>query len=234
MMQSDSGQRAYTLVDPRWVQTRIFSKTARQTPLCVAELREIAPIGAKVLVEGLPRIEYECMLSLESSRLEHAIVIAAHMQWARPNPAGDWLLGCAFDRPLEKESLDALIHSGLLERRSAVRRPTRIAVDAQLQVGKGRIPALVCDLSEGGLCLTISTVPENKHDLHIFACLAGEEICIPLQRRWSMHVGPNYFMGCEFIRRSDFAVLRKLHPARQDHFRVPAPPSTAAIGGDRA
>jgi hypothetical protein len=159
-------------------------------------------------------------LTLDSPKLKERLVIPSELQWARPNPAGAWLLGCGFEPALTDEAFDGLLQSGLLERRSSVRRRTRIAVDAQWRAKGARVPALVCDLSEGGLCLTTVQAPDNRHNVSIVGTLRGDEVRIPLHVRWSMHVGPNYFVGCEFVHSDDFAVVRKMQPAVDNHLRM--------------
>ncbi len=212
MSSSTNRQRSYTLINPHWVKATVLPRAPRPSQRFSAELREIATIGAKFLVQGPPQVQYESLLILESSRLPHILELPIEMHWARPNAAGNWLMGCGFDPPLSDVQFDALLNSGLLERRAAVRWRTRIAVEAQWLADKPRVPALVCDLSEGGLCLTAAQPPDGKHDIAIFGQTDKKEVRIALHVRWSMSVGPNYFIGCEFVHRSDLALLRKMQP----------------------
>ncbi|HEX3727286.1 MAG TPA: PilZ domain-containing protein, partial [Pirellulales bacterium] len=83
------------------------------------------------------------------------------------------------------------------------------------------------NISEGGLCcLTTSCPPESTREVCIFASLDEAEMRIPLKVRWSMPAGTEYFIGCQFVRSTDFAVLRKLQSLHSDAACTVAP-STA-------
>jgi hypothetical protein len=123
------------------------------------------------------------------------------------------------DPPVANEIFKRLLDSGLLKRRATAREPARIPVEVQWQPGTPRLPALVRDLSKGGLCLAIAEPPEGTQDARIFAATPKGEVLIPLKVRWSTNVGTGHFVGCQFIQPTDFTVLRKLQPAAQYHFR---------------
>lgn len=204
-------ERCYKLVNPELVQAAILRRDPQSAESIVAELREIAPSGAKLLVTGPPELRYQCRISLKSHRLKHPLLLPAEIHWARPNPAGDWLLGCRFDAPLSDATLEEWITSGVLNRRSSVRERSRIPVQVQMQPGKPRLPAVVSDFSEGGLCLTTSDTRHGTRHVCLFALILGREVRVPLKIRWTLSVGPNRFIGCQFMRPMDYESLCKLH-----------------------
>jgi hypothetical protein len=144
--------------------------------------------------------------------------IPAEIGWARPNPAGNWLVECEFLARLSDAEFSELASSGLLERRSAVRFQTRINVDVEWQPEGGRLPGIVRDLSEGGLCLMTSQPPVQSRDVHVIARVSSDEVRIRLKTRWSLSVGENHLVGCQFTSGRDFHFLRTLQPASNEQF----------------
>jgi hypothetical protein len=216
MIQStDLRHPSYELVNVELVQAAILPIDLQPLDAIVAELREISQTGAKLLISGPPQLRYECRISLANHRLKPALMLAAEIHWARPNPAGDWLLGCHFKTPLADELFQQWVDSGVLNRRKSVRERSRIYVGVQLQTGQPRLPAIVSDFSEGGLCLITSEAPKNTREVCVFGSLHGEEVCIPLKVRWNLSVGPKQMVGCEFARGFDYKILRRLHQATQ-------------------
>ncbi len=197
---TDRRYRSYELVNVELVQAAILPFDSQPLDAIAAELREISQTGAKLLILGPPQLRYDCRISLATHRFKPALMLAAEIQWARPNPAGDWLLGCQFKTPLTDGIFQQWVDSGVLNRRKSVRERSRIYVGAQLQPGKPRLPAIVSDFSEGGLCLITSEAPKNTREVCVFGSLHGEEINISLKVRWTLSVGPKQMVGCEFAR----------------------------------
>jgi hypothetical protein len=126
-----------------------------------------------------------------------------------------------------------LMASGLLERRAAVRYQTRIPVQVQWMPGKTRVSGIVRDLSEGGLCLCLVTreAPPDTRDVRAIVTTARGEVSLALKIRWSLQVGTEYLIGCQFVHGKDFETLRKLQPVREhlhEHSRAGQP------SGDRS
>ena len=216
MTQSTDRKRpCYALVNVELVQAAILSIDPKSIDSIPAELREISQIGAKLLISGPPELRYECRISLASHRLKPTLLLPAEIHWARPNPAGDWLLGCKFKTPLDDRSFQRWVDSGVLNRRKSVRERSRIYVGVQLQTGRPRLPAIVSDFSEGGLCLTTSEAPKNTREVYVFGSLHGDEVRIPLKVRWNLSVGPKQMIGCEFAQVSDYQILRRMHLATE-------------------
>ena len=71
--------------------------------------------------------------------------------------------------------------------------------------------------------------PPAIRELCIFAGESANEVRIQLKVRWSTHVGPEYFVGCEIVRYADILKLRKLQFQDQDHAhestRLASPPA---------
>jgi hypothetical protein len=216
MTQSTDRRRpCYALVNVELVQAAILPVDPKSNDSIPAELREISQIGAKLLISGPPELRYECRILLASHRLKPALLLPAEIHWARPNPAGDWLLGCHFKAPLDDVLFQRWIDSGVLNRRKSVRERSRIYVGVQLQAGKPRLPAIVSDFSEGGLCLITSEAPKNTREVCVFGSLHGQEVRVPLKVRWNLSVGPKQMVGCEFAQGSDYQILRRMHLATE-------------------
>ncbi len=208
----------YAVVNPELVHAAILPRDPQSPGTIFSELRELAASAAILLVTGPPELRYQCRVLLKSHRFRPTLLLPAEIHWARPNPAGDWLLGCRFDAPIDEAVFREVIESGVLNRRSSVRERSRIPAQVQLQPGKGRVTAIISDFSEGGLCLTLpgTVVPECNRHVCVYGVVDGEEVRIPLKLRWSLSVGPNRMVGCQFMRQADYPVLRKLHQATQN------------------
>ena len=211
--------RSYPLVHPELVEATILSAEDDSTDGCTAELREISPGSAKLLLQGPPELSTRCRIRLCSSRLKQTLEIPARLDWARPNPAGDWLVECEFQPPISEASFADLLASGLLERRSAVRMQTRIAVQVQWLPEGAWVSGIVRDLSEGGLCLCLVTreAPLETRDVSVIVGTSKGEATLGLRIRWSLQVGRDYLIGCQFVRNEDFEVLRRLQPTARQH-----------------
>jgi hypothetical protein len=211
--------RSYSLLHPELVEARILSGEADSGEGCTAELREISPDSAKFLLQGPPQLSTRCRIRLCSSRLKQTLEIPAQLDWARPNSAGDWLVECEFQPPISEASFADLLASGLLERRAAVRMQTRIPVQVQWLTGGAWVSGIVRDLSEGGLCLCLVTreAPLAARDVSVIAGTSKGEVTLGLRIRWSLQVGCDYLIGCQFVHTEDFEVLRRLQPTARDH-----------------
>ncbi|HTM52791.1 MAG TPA: PilZ domain-containing protein [Pirellulales bacterium] len=202
--------RSYKIVNPELVQATIRPRTDESAGVA-AELREISPATARLLVCGPPQLLCDCRISLTTHRFKHPLHLDAQIEWVRPNPAGDWLVGCRFERPIAAEVFAELVESGVLNRRSSVRERSKIEVFVQLAPSSPRLNAIVTDFSEGGLCLTAPGGPERTRHVCVFGTLAGREARVPLKIRWSLAAMPNIFIGCEFMRQSDYQIVRGMH-----------------------
>jgi hypothetical protein len=220
--------RSYPLVHPELVEATILPGEGDPAQGCPAELREISPASAKLLIQGPPELASRCRVRLASSKLVRTFEIPGEIDWVRPNPAGDWLVECEFRPRMTDELFDELLTSGLLERRAAVRFPTRIPVQVQWLPGKPRVAGIVRDLSEGGLCLCLVTreAPPETRDVCVAAPTPQGEVLLELRLRWTLRVGANHLIGCQFVHASDFALLRKLQPPKEhlhEHSRAGRP-----------
>jgi hypothetical protein len=208
-------ERYYTIIEPSRVQATVSSKETKSAGLHPAKLEKISATGAILLLAAPPEFE-GCQVSIVSSKLREPLLISAQIHWVQPNPAGDWHLGCAFDPRLTDEVFMQLLQSGLLERRSTPREPVRIRIHLQLEPAT-RIPAIISDISRGGLCcLTTTSAPKGTRQVYAFASIEGKEFKIPLKVRWSMHTCGQYFIGTEFVRQADSALLRRVQLEQLD------------------
>lgn len=212
-----SQQRRYSVVSSQNVQAAILPRDVKATSSIAAKLRELSQITAILLVSGPPELRYQCRVRITSPLFRPTLLQAAEIHWARPNPAGDWLLGCRFDAPIDDGTFREVVESGVVNRRSSVRERSRIPVQVQLQPAKTRVAATVSDFSEGGLCLTLcgDVAAESTRHVCVYGVVEGNEVRLSLKIRWSLSVGPNRLVGCQFTRASDYLILRKLHLATQ-------------------
>lgn len=210
--------RSYPLVHPELIDAMVYPEPASSDePPFSVELREISQASAKLLMAGPPQLPSRCRLRLNSSKLGRPLELPAEIGWARPNLAGDWLVECEFLNRISDARFGEVLDSGLLERRSAVRYQTRIPVHVEWTLGVNRLTGLVRDLSEGGLCLMTSLPPEGRV-VHVIAPTQQGEAVLKLKVRWSLGVGNNHLVGCQFIRGEDFYLLRNLQPTSQPLF----------------
>lgn len=212
--------RSFPLVHCELVEATILPGERETSAGCVAQLREISPGSAKLLVQGPPALSTHCRIRLVSSTLKQPLVMPAQLDWVRPNPAGDWLVECEFRPRISEVMFAELLASGLLERRSSVRYQTRIPVCVQWLPGQTRVSGIVRDLSEGGLCLCLVTkeAPPETRDVRVTAMTTQGEVSLGLKIRWSLQVDGDYLIGCQFLHGDDFAALRKLQPTAREHF----------------
>ena len=214
-------ERCYAVLDPKRIRVSIASIEATSAKAHEGELKEISPTSAVLLLAAPPALKGICEFSLTSNKLKQPIVFSAQVDWMRPNPAGLWQVGYALNPPLAPSIFKKLLNSGLLERRAAPREPVRIPVHLRLERSTERIPAIVRNISEGGLCcLATNCPPQETRNLYMYLSDSDREISMPLKVRWSMQAGGDHFLGCQFVRQNDFAALRKLqlgHAEFEDH-----------------
>lgn len=211
--------RSFPLTHPELVEAVLLPQDRADSSGGVpAELREISACSAKLLVAGPPMLPSACRLRLISSKLMRTLEISSEIGWARPNPAGDWLVECEFRARLTDAAFAEITSSGLLERRSAVRFQTRIAVNVEWTPGQERIAGIVRDLSEGGLCLMTGQPPQSQRTVQVILAGPQTEHVLRLKVRWSLGVGNNHLIGCQFIHGEDFYLLRKVQPTTQQQF----------------
>jgi hypothetical protein len=214
---SAARERCYSVLDPKRIRVSIASIETASAKAHEGELKEISPTGAVLLLAVPPALKGICEISLSSDKLKRPIVFSAQVDWMRPNPAGLWQVGCVLQQPLAASTFKKLLNSGLLERRAAPREPVRIPVHLQLEHSTERIPAMVRNISEGGLCcLATHCPPQETRNVYMYLSDSEGEVKMPLKVRWSMQAGGDHFLGCQFVRQNDFATLRKLQLGRAE------------------
>jgi hypothetical protein len=205
-----ASESRYTLINPEGITARVFAAGEDGSTCFSAELREISQARATLLFECQPQWHPRGRLSLSGPKLDRELVVNLEMRWVRPNSAGNWLAGYRIDPPLSKELLSDVIDRDLPTRRAWPREPARIPVEVLWESGNSRTKGLVCDISRGGLCLMTGCAPAKTAQTCIFVFTAAGEARIPLKTCWSLQAGADYFVGCQFIRHSDYGVLHKL------------------------
>ena len=60
--------------------------------------------------------------------------------------------------------------------------------------------------------------PRPSRDLSVIAATPRGEVALRLKVRWSLGVGPNHLVGCQFVDVNDFHTLRKLPVALENGY----------------
>lgn len=203
--------RSFAVINPAAIRVQVRPTGSSAERIRTAQLKQISPIGAVLLLSEPPRLEGGCQIELESDKLAQPLLIQARVDWLRPDSAGVWHLCCTIEPQLPEEDFRRLLTSGLLERRAAPREESRIHVEIQLTPGGPRLAALIRNISLSGVCcLATNCPPEGTRHINIFATRDGVDSRIPLKVHWWTQAGTEYFLGCEFVRKADFATLRRL------------------------
>ncbi len=217
MSKQSASERYFAVIDPRSVRARIFPAGTHTGAGLAAQLKQISPVGAVLLLAEPPKFQDNCQIEIDGDRLNRPCRVQARIDWLRPDPAGSWHLRCAIEPRMCEEEFRRLLSSGLLERRAAPREQSRILVDIQLALGGPRVAALIRNISLSGVCcLATSCPPEGTRHINIFATSGGDDFRIPLKLHWWTQAGSEYFLGCEFARKADFAILRQLQSEQTD------------------
>lgn len=217
MSKQSTSERYFAVINPMSVRVRILRLGANSERSEWAQLKQISPVGAVLLLAEPPTIQGGCQIEIVSDRLVQPFLIQARIDWLRPDPAGSWHLRCAIEPKLSEQDFRRLLDSGLLERRSSPREQARILVDIQLAPGGPRHSALIRNISLSGVCcLATSCPPEGTRHINIFATSDGNDCRIPLKVHWWTQAGSEFFVGCEFVRKCDFNILRQLQLAQGD------------------
>ncbi len=230
MSKQSTTERYFAVINPASIRARILPHGHDSDAGEWAQLKRISPVGAVLLLAEPPKIQGGCQLEIVSDRLQQPLLIQARIDWLRPDPAGSWHLRCAIEPKLNERDFRRLLDSGLLERRSSPREEARILVEIQLAPGGPRFSALIRNISLSGVCcLATNCPPEGTRHINIFATNDGTDCRIPLKVHWWTQAGSEYFLGCEFVCKNDFAVLRQLQLDQGDAQLVEAHARPAAL-----
>jgi hypothetical protein len=223
MSKPGASDRSFAVVNPAAIRVQVRPVGSSAEKIGAAQLKQISPVGAVLLLSEPPRLEGGCLIELESDKLAQPLLIHARVDWLRPDSAGSWHLCCTIEPQMAEGDFRRLLASGLLERRSAPREESRIQVEIQLAPGGPRLAALIRNISLSGVCcLATNCPPEGTRHINIFATHSR----IPLKVHWWTQAGTEFFLGCEFVHKADFATLRRLQ-TEQNETPLDAVPSRA-------
>ncbi len=227
MSKPGASDRSFAVINPAAIRVQVRPVGSSAEKIGAAQLKQISPVGAVLLLGEPPRLEGGCLIELESDKLAQPLLIHARVDWLRPDSAGSWHLCCTIEPQMAEGDFRRLLASGLLERRSAPREESRIQVEIQLAPGGPRLAALIRNISLSGVCcLATNCPPEGTRHINIFATHDGVDSRIPLKVHWWTQAGTEFFLGCEFVHKADFATLRRLQ-TEQNETPLDAVPSRA-------
>ncbi len=223
MSKQSASERYFAVIDPSSIRLRIIPTGTDTDVGGSSQLKQISPVGAVLRMSEPPKFQGSCQIEIDSDRLDGRCVVQARIDWLSPDPAGSWHLRCVIEPRLSEQEFRRLLNSGLLERRASPREPSRILVDIQLAPGGPRVAALIRNISLSGVCcLATSCPPEGTRHINIFATSGGNDHRLPLKLHWWTQAGSEYFLGCEFADKADFAILRQLQNEQRSEQSVEA------------
>lgn len=184
------------------------------------KLSDISRGGAKLIVsQRLPMQASVCM-RLENPELQLDLTITGEVCWIVPAEGEGFAIGCTFVPDLPTDILEKLFACGLLERRIFSRRALRVPAKARWEMEPNPTDAFLWDLSEGGFCV-LSPQPRTPGKRVLVTVTSGDkEAYIPAKTQWGMKVGEGYVVGCEFVSKDGYLMLRDLENTAQHAPRI--------------
>ncbi len=191
----------------------------KDSTVAMGQIVDLTPNGAKLSLDVLLNYQEVVVVEVAMPMLNVATALTATVAWSR-GTASDrhWLSGCSFNEPFEKDVLDKLAAGGVIDRRSDVRTPCKIPVEALWQSEEDVKSAFITDFSKGGFCLDCSTMQEIGSKVHVR--LASGDCVVGVLRWITEHAGRQIF-GCQFMeasRNRDANVLRVQSDVTTSHF----------------
>ena len=132
-----------------------------------------------------------------------ALVVVACVRWMAPKGNGEWFVGCDFETTIDPQFRDLLGIAGVLERRSAIRKPITVASTVRREQFQEKLLVDIVDYSSGGLCVQSKEHFESSENL-MFEMGNG---LLPFVARvqWSRPVDSQCVLGCRFFSPQNFA-----------------------------
>ena len=189
---------------------RVVLERGTETPSSVeAELMDLAPGGARLVLDVAVQFQEMVTLRLEGAKLKRSLSASAKVCWIRKTDDDRWALGVSFSPALPEERLDELYSSGLLERRRNPRRSFHAPALARWELTPEPVAVEMLDVSLGGF--SVQSPCSAKFDSRMRLTIEdGEESTVDISGRvrWEAQVGDGYMIGCEFTGHGGYTQLR--------------------------
>ena len=192
------------------VQISMQTAEGQLTAVAQGHLCDISRGGAKLIVDEPVALQSSVVMRLSNTELHLDLEITGEVCWMVPAPDEGFAIGCTFVPDLPGEILEKLFSTGLLERRIFRRRALKVSAVAKWELEATATDAFLWDLSEGGFCVLSPLARKPGRRLLLTVEAENGRIEIPAKTQWELKVGDGYVVGCEFVNKDGYLLLRDL------------------------
>jgi hypothetical protein len=156
--------------------------------------------------------EKSVRLVMRVATLGLELEVSADVCWIRPTGRDQWCLGCCFAGELPEELLPKLASAGYLNQRRHSRYAISVAALARKELAPdSEVAVHLENLSAGGFQM-VSPQPATPGERLLVKLQNrdGPSYCISARAVWQTEVDGGYCVGCSFLNKHGYGVLRKV------------------------
>lgn len=175
------------------------------------ELVDISRGGAKLRTYRPVPTDQAVTLDIKADGLGRTLSVAAEVCWTQPAGPDRWWLGCAFRPEIPDAVLTEFVLGGYLERRRYAREKIALKTTATWELYCDHVPVWLLDLSAGGFCL-LSQTTGGLGDRVLLRLKDDQQrvVLVTAKARWQVKSDDGYVVGCEFVDKHGYGVLRRI------------------------
>jgi len=189
-----------------------------------AEVVDISCGGAKMRLPQPVSLDGAVTMNIKASEQPRTISVAADVCWTRLAGADQRWVGLSFKPEIPEAVLTDWAQAGHLNRRQQLREKIASRWTAQWELDSSRVPVRLLDLSTSGLCL-LSQQGGTPGECVLLQPDPpdGHEVLVKAKARWQIETDDGYVIGCEFVNKHCYAMLRAVIDLEES--AAPPPPS---------
>ncbi|MGE3410104.1 MAG: PilZ domain-containing protein [Pirellulales bacterium] len=191
----------------------VFERADGRSPAIISgELLDMSRGGAKLFVAQALQNGENVLMRIEDAAFDLRLSVSANVGWIKRS--GDRFgLGVVFSPSLPESTIGEMLTKGILERRLAPRKETRVPLQARWECSASAEPRDVdlIDISPGGFCLR-SAVPAVVGSRMRLLTRDNERHApeINAKVRWQLDEKNGFLIGCELNGMTSAAKLHEI------------------------
>jgi hypothetical protein len=165
----------------------------------LAEPLDISEGGIKLRLDVPLNFEESIRLILGCVEGPFRMTVSSRVAWLRQDNYGPWLVGCQFVPKLQRDVLEEMFSSGIIERRQFTRRPIQGRALAKWQLEPDLFGVQLIDISESGFCIRSSRPGQVGQRIRLSLEPANGTSTVQAKAQWCMKVDDCFLVGCAFV-----------------------------------
>ena len=215
-------------VDDRCIVTHCYRLMDEQLVGEECQLLDLSRSGVKLYIPSKIEIGEAIGIRIQSDDLGIDVGEAASVCWTGYRGDGNLIIGCALAQDLDERVYEAIVDSGILERRREPRKKISMQARVIREDAKQLVDVRLDDYSQGGFGMFAQEPINRGEDLRLqLDCPNGMFVEIRAEARWRASTKFGYSIGCRFQTENGFQIFENAVNLSQQDEEEKSPPQDA-------